>query len=97
MQGRVFRIIGDWNPIDLIIVQISRKIVHHSDNVIVIATGKRSGKQISGYGHSRRIQVVPVTEEAVKLFGGKEPRWVPKRLLKQINLGKLNHYLKNTK
>lgn len=83
IRNRLYRIEGDWDEIDLFIVTISRRRVTANENVLVLATGKRSGELISGHGQFHSLEVIPANEAAVNLFGGKNPRFVPEYLLKR--------------
>jgi len=80
--GQIYRIEGDWKEVDLLVLSIPLETISASDNVLVVATGMVSGEQIGGRGHYRGFEVSPANEAAVKLFGSKDPRYVPQYLLK---------------
>ncbi len=80
--GQIYRIEGDWKEVDLFVLSIPLETISASDNVLVVATGMVSGEQIGGRGHYRGFEVSPANEAAVKLFGSKDPRYVPQYLLK---------------
>ncbi len=86
LRQNLYRIEGDFDVVDFFIVSYVRRRVEASENVLVIATGRLSGMQVSGRGHFRNLEVIPANEAAVKLFGGKSKRWVPEYLLKSCGL-----------
>jgi hypothetical protein len=85
MSGRIFRVEGDWKEIDLFILSIPLETVTAADNVLVVATGMVSGEEIGGRGHYHRYEVTPANNAALRLFGGKDPKYVPNYLLKKAS------------
>jgi hypothetical protein len=86
MKDRLYRIEGQWGEVDLFIVSKPGRIITAFDNVLVYATGRRSGQLISGgHGHYRELEVKPWNSAAVRLFGNEKPQFVPEYLLRSIS------------
>jgi hypothetical protein len=81
MAGTIYRIEGDFDVTDLLVVSITHRRVSAAENVLVVATGMVSGSQMSGRGHHRSYEVTPANAAAVRLFGGHHSRYVPQYLL----------------
>ncbi len=84
IAGSIYRVEGDWDVSDFLIIQIVHHKVAATENILVVATGRRSGEQMSGRGHHRSLEVIPANENARRLFESTEPRWVPSYLLHNI-------------
>ncbi len=81
LAGRLFRVEGSWEEIDLFILSIPRRTVSAAENVLVVATGQVSGEMVGGRGHYRMSQVIPANDDATRLFGDIDARFVPQYLL----------------
>lgn len=84
LAGRLYRVEGALEESDFFVFSIVHKRVSAGDNVIVLATGQRSGQMVGGRGHYRKVKVVPANENAVEAFGGTDPRWLPRRILQHV-------------
>jgi len=82
-SGR-YRIVGDFEEIDLFIFSIPQRTVTAAENVIVVETGRSHGDQVGGRGHYSLVEVLPENSPAVALFGNGEPRYVADYLLQPI-------------
>jgi len=82
-SGR-FRIVGDFDEIDLFLFSIVHRRVAESENVIVTETGRKATGMVGGHGHYDDIEVVPANDSAVALFDGNQPRYVRSYLLQPL-------------
>ena len=76
-QGRMYRLQGVLEEIDLFILSIPQTTVASSQHALVIATGMVSGELVGGRGHYRRYQVTPANQPSTTILGGTEPVYVP--------------------
>lgn len=85
IKQKLYRVEGDWGGFDILITRIPGRTITAKDNVLVVATGRRSGQLVSGRGHYRQLEVMPANEAAIALFGGREPQFVDDYLLQRLN------------
>jgi hypothetical protein len=85
IKKNLYRVEGDWDVSDFVLFSFVGRRVSASENVLVVATGNRSGLLVSGRGDYRSLEVKPANEPAVQLFGGKSPRYVPEYLLRRYS------------
>jgi hypothetical protein len=77
----IYKIVGDYDYTDLLIISVGGTTVSEADNVLV-GYVKERGETTSGrYGHTYRVEVTPLNAAAIKLFGGTGNKVVLQNLL----------------
>jgi hypothetical protein len=82
LAGTIYRIEGAFEESDFFIFSVVHRTVSASENILVVATGLRSGEQVGGRGHYHSLEVTPSNPPAVQLFGNTQARLVPEYLLR---------------
>lgn len=90
-EGRMYRLQGVLEEIDLFILSIPQTTVSESQHALVIATGMVSGELIGGRGHYRKYQVIPANQSSINILGRTEPQYVPDYALVQYSAEDLQH------
>jgi Domain of unknown function (DUF4157) len=80
-EGKVYKLVGAIEEIDLFVISIPLREIKESDHVLVITTGRIQDGKISGKGHYKSIEVLAMNQPAIKQFEGKETIFVPQFLL----------------
>lgn len=91
VQGKMYRLQGTLEEIDLFVVSIPQVTVSASQHALVIATGMISGELVGGRGHYRDYQVVAANAAAEDILGTSEPVYVPQYVLRRYTAEDLLH------
>jgi Domain of unknown function (DUF4157) len=81
VQG-IYKIVGNYGRTDLFIISVGGTEVSESDNVLVGRIKSRGDTVDGQYGHTELIEVTPLNQAAVNLFGSTKNETVIQNLLR---------------
>ena len=84
IRDNIYRVQGVITEINLLVLSIPLEQVSEGDNVLVVATGQRSGERVGPRGHYRALEIRPANEAAESLFGSRDNIFIPEYVLHRV-------------
>jgi Domain of unknown function (DUF4157)/Metallo-beta-lactamase superfamily len=85
VQG-IYKVVGLYDPVDLFVISVGGTDVDESDNVLVGFVRERGETTSGRYGHTTRVEVTPLNQAAINLFGGTQNETLERNLLSPATL-----------